>query len=186
MSIPKTSGGSIPGGPFDDDELSDYRQVFPQEVSKFPYTKPRTALIAKNRAAFGGQLFFDMLCTEHVDKVENSKSRSPSGFREAGDRTDLSRDIVSETYPPRTTSSLRHLFDNIITSNVDRLKQHAFVYYLLRDYGEPLAKRYAERAIMPEHSCLMMDGVWLLDNCEFEVMRLASTCPPRTQVVPSY
>lgn len=58
----------------------------------------------------------------------------------------------------------------IIHSSLDRLRQHSFVYYLLRDFGEHLAADYAKKAIIPGHFCRMMDGAWFLDNLEFEVL----------------
>lgn len=77
--------------------------------------------------------------------------------------------IVQDTYPPKATTFLRHFFDKILQSNIDRLRQHSFVYYLLRDFDEERARKYAEKAMMPEHFCRLMDGIWYLDNLEFEV-----------------
>ncbi|KAF8450202.1 nuclear pore complex assembly-domain-containing protein [Terfezia claveryi] len=129
-----------------DDHLADYKTVFPTEVAKFPYDKHKVARVSKNRAALGGQLFFDKLCTENLDRVEN----------------------IQDTYPPKATSFLRHFFEKILQSNIDRLRQHSFVYYLLRDFDEERPRKYAEKAMMPEHFCRLMDGMWFLDQLLFE------------------
>ena len=71
-SPPGTSSGL--GSSTDDDALLDFRNVFPQEVSKFPYGKSRNARINRNRGSLGGKLFFDMLITDHVPEIENSSS----------------------------------------------------------------------------------------------------------------
>lgn len=73
MSLPKSYSSSTHGSDMPDDQLADYKTVFPTEVAKFPYDKHKVARVAKNRAALGGQLFFDKLCTENLDRVENSK-----------------------------------------------------------------------------------------------------------------
>ena len=43
------------------------------------------------------------------------------------------------------------------------------MYYLLRDFDEERARKYAEKAMMPEHFCRLMDGMWFLDQLWFEV-----------------
>ncbi|KAF8461137.1 nuclear pore complex assembly-domain-containing protein [Kalaharituber pfeilii] len=154
MSLPKSTSGSV----HEEDELCEYRNVFPDQASKLPYSKSKAAAIARNRGLLANRLFFDNLCEDHVDKVES----------------------ITDTYPPKSTSSLRHLFEKIVHSNIDRLKQHSFVYYLMRDYGEEYARKYAQRALLPEHFCLLMDGIWLLDNFEFERALLCITHPSVT------
>ena len=77
--------------------------------------------------------------------------------------------LVQDTYPPKATSFLRHFFEKILQSNIDRLRQHSFAYYLLRDFDEERARKYAEKALMPEHFCRLMDGMWFLDQLWFEV-----------------
>ena len=77
--------------------------------------------------------------------------------------------IVQEAYPPKATTILRRFFEQILQSNIDRLRQHSFVYYLLRDFDEDRARKYAEKALIPEHFCKLMDGMWFLDHLEFEV-----------------
>lgn len=73
MSLPKSYTSSTHGGEIPDDHLADYKAVFPSEVAKFPYEKKlKVARIARNRALLGGALFFDKLCSEHLDRVENS------------------------------------------------------------------------------------------------------------------
>ncbi|KAI5793914.1 nuclear pore complex assembly-domain-containing protein [Peziza echinospora] len=160
MSVPRTN--SFPNGG-EEDALNDFRQVFPQEVSKFPYTKTRSARIAKHRALLDKSLFFDLLIGEHVREIES----------------------ITDSYPPKSTSSLRHLFEKITGSETaDRLKQQVFVYYLLRDYGLEYAQSYAKRAGIPSHFCLMMDGVWCLDNFEFEEALPCITHPAVTLSYP--
>jgi len=73
MSLPKSYTSSVHGSDMPDDQLADYKAVFPTEVAKFPYDKHKVARVAKNRAALGGQLFFDKLCAENLDRVDNSK-----------------------------------------------------------------------------------------------------------------
>ncbi|KAF8423773.1 nuclear pore complex assembly-domain-containing protein [Tirmania nivea] len=146
MSLPKSYTSSIHGSDMPDDQLADYKTVFPTEVAKFPYDKHKVARVVKNRALFGGQLFFDKLCMENLDRVEN----------------------IQDTYPPKATSFLRHFFEKILQSNIDRLRQHSFVYYLLRDFHEDRARKYAKKAMMPEHFCRLMDGMWFFDQLLFE------------------
>ena len=71
MSLPKSHCGS---GELPNDGLAEYKNVFPLEVSKFPYSKQKATQISKSRAALGGSLFFDRLCSDHLDKVDNSKA----------------------------------------------------------------------------------------------------------------
>ena len=73
MSLPKSYSGSVHAGELPDDELAEYKNVFPLEVSKFPYSKQKAINISKSRAALGGSQFFDRLCSDHLDKVDNSK-----------------------------------------------------------------------------------------------------------------
>ena len=73
MSVPRTN--SFPNG--EEDALNDFRQIFPQEVSKFPYTKSRSARIAKHRALLDKSLFFDLLISDHVREIESSEYLLP-------------------------------------------------------------------------------------------------------------
>ena len=74
MSLPKSHCSSVHTGELPDDELAEYKNVFPLEVSKFPYSKHKAIHISESRAALGGSLFFDRLCSDHLDKVDNSKA----------------------------------------------------------------------------------------------------------------
>lgn len=84
--------------------------------------------------------------------------------------------IVTDMYPPKTTSLLRKLFEAIMeTTDLDGLKQSCFVYYLVLEYGQELAASYAKRALLPEAFVSMMTGYYLMDNLDFEVHKYSST-----------
>lgn len=57
---------------------------------------------------------------------------------------------------------------------LDRLKKASFLYYLLKDFdrahpGSEFASHYAFKSLIQPSFCSLMDGLYALDNFDFEV-----------------
>ncbi|KAL7267625.1 hypothetical protein RUND412_009779 [Rhizina undulata] len=150
------------------DDLSAYWSVFVDE-KKFPYTKERIAKISRNRVLLDNLLFFDVLLTEiaHIDDP-------------------------SRLYPPKNTTALRHMYftiEQIDDTKLDRLKKNSFYYYVLKDFdrawnGCNFAEQYARMNLIPMSFCNLIDGVYALDNLEFEDALRHLTDPSVTPFAP--
>lgn len=83
--------------------------------------------------------------------------------------------LVSHIYPPKNVAGLRLLFTTIEEKDeLDRLKKSSFVYYLLKDFdradsGGEFASHYAQKALIQPNFCNLMDGLYAMDNFDFEV-----------------
>lgn len=130
--------------------LSNYRSIFPED-RKFPFSKERISRILRNRSLLDGKLFFDIVLS-----------------------TIAQVDDINQIYPPKNVAGLRFLVHIIEEKEeLDRLKKSSFVYYLLKDFdrvnpGHGFATRYANGVLIPPNFCSLMDGLYALDNFDFE------------------
>lgn len=74
---------------------------------------------------------------------------------------------------------------------LDRLKKASFLYYLLKDFdrvhpGSEFASHYAFKSLIQPSFCSLMDGLYALDNFDFEVcpFRPRRTILSRTKFSP--
>lgn len=163
MSLPTVDEGSS--------ELSVFRNVFPRERDD-PYTKQRTSKISRHRTLLNNALFLDLLLTDHIPGIKASEFsfNARSIVCTYPLRIPLTySNLVGELYPPKSQLVLQALFKTIMESNLDRLKQFSFIYYILKDFNDQHARKYASRAHIPPHFCSLMDGMWALDNFDLEV-----------------
>ncbi|KAJ2024174.1 hypothetical protein GGI06_001105 [Coemansia sp. S85] len=131
--------------------------------SDFAYPNPvRTALVEQRRR-MDGELFIDLLLS--MAGISGAKS--------------------SSAYPPRTSAALQALIGRIGSSDLDDLKQHCLVYYLILDHSanalvsehglytegntDPTAASaeaatYARDRLVPRNFEYLMRGYWLMDH----------------------
>ncbi|KAH0609359.1 uncharacterized protein H6S33_012845 [Morchella sextelata] len=134
----------------DHNTFNHYRSIFPDD-KKFPFSKERISRILRNRSLLDGKLFFDIVLSTiaHVDDI-------------------------NQIYPPKNVTGLRLLIHTIEEKEeLDRLKKSSFVYYLLKDFdrahpGNGFATQYANKVLIPPNFCSLMDGLYALDNFDFE------------------
>jgi hypothetical protein len=88
---------------------------------------------------------------------------------------------VSRLYPPKNIAGLRLLITIIEGKDeLDRLKKASFYFYLLMDFdhvspGHKFANHYARKAMIQPNFRSLMDGLYAMDNLDFEVR---SNSPP--------
>ncbi|KAJ2732781.1 hypothetical protein IW152_003584 [Coemansia sp. BCRC 34962] len=131
--------------------------------SDFAYPNPvRTALVEQRRR-MDGELFIDLLLS--MAGISGAKS--------------------SSAYPPRTSAALQALIGRVGSSDLDDLKQHCLVYYLILDHSadalvsdhgmysegstDPTATsaeaaKYARDRLVPRNFEYLMRGYWLMDH----------------------
>lgn len=84
-------------------------------------------------------------------------------------------------YPPKNIAGLRMLVTTIEEKDeLDRLKKVSFFYYLLKDFdhanpGNGFASHYASKALIQPNFRSLMDGLYAMDNFEFEVRSTSSS-----------
>ncbi|KAI8321417.1 hypothetical protein GQ54DRAFT_261777 [Martensiomyces pterosporus] len=116
-------------------------------ASRFAYQPRIRSALAEQRRRMDGELFIDLL------------------LRMAG----VAGVGSASAYPPRTPAEQRTLVERIGSSDLDDLKQHCIVYYLLLDLDESAipnstAVAYARDMLVPRHFEYLMRGYWLMDH----------------------
>lgn len=111
----------------------------------FPYHQHVTESISEMRFEFNGQIFFDKL----LDIIG----------------------VSAALYPPRTSGQWKNLFSAILeASDVDILRKHCLVYYLLKDLKSDKHVSYAHHFDLTPSFRLLMDGLWALDHGKADVI----------------
>ncbi|KAH8549989.1 nuclear pore complex assembly-domain-containing protein [Umbelopsis sp. PMI_123] len=115
---------------------------FDEKAFKTCYSSKEVKAIQKQRKAMHGELFLDKLLKfAHVN--------------------------VS-LYPPRNTNDLHKLYNSIQKCDLDILRKHSLVYYLLLDWKNASQARYARRYLIPSQFQKLMDGYWAMDHGQYE------------------
>ncbi|KAI9288167.1 nuclear pore complex assembly-domain-containing protein [Umbelopsis sp. AD052] len=71
-------------------------------------------------------------------------------------------------YPPRNSNDLHKLYNAIQKCDLDILRKHSLVYYLLLDWKNASQARYARRYLIPSQFQKLMDGYWAMDHGQYE------------------
>jgi Nuclear pore complex assembly len=72
-------------------------------------------------------------------------------------------------YPPKNSNDLHKLYNAIQKCDLDILRKHSLVYYLLLDWKNASQARYARRYLIPSQFQKLMDGYWAMDHGQYEV-----------------
>lgn len=82
----------------------------------------------------------------------------------------MSSFTASEQYPPHSQDGLKNLHHSIVSSVSPDHHKQSLLYYVLKDILSPKpAEGFSKAAILPEKYRMFIDGIWCLDNREFEV-----------------
>ncbi|KAL1914574.1 uncharacterized protein VTP21DRAFT_8199 [Calcarisporiella thermophila] len=126
------------------EDIPNFSDWFDLHPDKFSYPKAVAQQIESKRRRMDGQLFIDRLL--QYAEIE-----------------------IGQVYPPRDINQLQHLVRAVFKCDLDSLKKHCIVYYLLRDTRiNARASTYASKYLIPWYFCRLMDGYWALDQGEFE------------------
>ncbi|KAI1771095.1 nuclear pore complex assembly-domain-containing protein [Hypoxylon cercidicola] len=126
-----------------------YSRIF-GSLDPFPYNRAFVQQIEATRRALDGSLFI-----ERVLKALNLSN-------------------ASSAYPPRSEASLRKLFEHICdNTNATIHHKASVVFYLLLDVDErngvSRAQYIADQLNVPENYKIFMQGLWYMDNQQFDV-----------------
>jgi hypothetical protein len=94
----------------------------------------------------------------------------------------LSHTLPATLYPPKSNGDLQKLYKAIEECDLDILRKHSLVYYLLLDWKNASQARYARRYLIPSQFQKLMDGYWAMDHGQYEVnitkhkLGLVETC----------
>ncbi|KAJ2520325.1 hypothetical protein H4217_002126 [Coemansia sp. RSA 1939] len=113
-------------------------------------------------------------------------SKRKSTYTPVSGMTHASEKDGHGVYPPKSPSEQSRFIARIDSSDLDNLKKHCIVYYLVLDYAadhlvssngtyaefeddslahvNSLAMRYANETIIPRHFVYLMRGYWLMDH----------------------
>ena len=81
---------------------------------------------------------------------------------------------ASTQYPPRSHNDLKKLHHSIISSVSPDHHKQSLLYYILKDIpNSGVAEGFAQAAYLPEKYRIFIDGIWLLDRKQFEVITKA-------------
>ncbi|KAJ2658394.1 hypothetical protein IWW48_004069 [Coemansia sp. RSA 1200] len=133
---------------------------------RFAYPLQVRRALAEQRRQMDGELFIDILL--HMAGISSSEKDGHS------------------VYPPKSPAEQSRFIARIDSSDLDNLKKHCIVYYLVLDYAadhlvssngtyaefeddslapvNSLAMRYANKTIIPRHFVYLMRGYWLMDH----------------------
>ncbi|KAJ1736713.1 hypothetical protein LPJ72_001156 [Coemansia sp. Benny D160-2] len=133
---------------------------------RFAYPLQVRRALAEQRRQMNGELFIDILL--HMAGVSASEKDGHG------------------VYPPKSPSEQSRFIARIDSSDLDNLKKHCIVYYLVLDYAadhlvsgngtyaefeddslahvNSLAMRYSNETIIPRHFVYLMRGYWLMDH----------------------
>ncbi|GAB5586612.1 hypothetical protein Unana1_01512 [Umbelopsis nana] len=76
--------------------------------------------------------------------------------------------INATSYPPKSNGDLQKLYKAIEECDLDILRKHSLVYYLLLDWKNASQARYARRYLIPSQFQKLMDGYWAMDHGQYE------------------
>lgn len=136
-------------------DYRDFQQVFPAGA-QLPYDRELQANIADSRKTFDGLLF--------IDRVMKALGLAKG-----------------KLFPPTSDEALRKLHQQICDSSMSLHHKFSLLYYVLLDFGDDFSARaqasdeFATASGMPKNYQILMKGLWLLDQQDFEVR---STGPP--------
>jgi hypothetical protein len=73
-------------------------------------------------------------------------------------------------YPPRTNAQYELLVKNVLESDLDLLKKHCVLYYIVHEGGDGGKHlEYAEHFALPENFRCLMEGYWCIDHLQSKV-----------------
>lgn len=76
--------------------------------------------------------------------------------------------INASAYPPSSSKKLKNLVADLHHCDLDTLRKHSLIYYLLLDCKNASHTRYARRFSIPLGVQKLMDAYWFLDHGQYE------------------